>query len=177
MKEFSFHTELWLPRGRGEIFLFFAEARNLELITPPWLKFEVLTHAPIAIRAGAIIDYCIRVHGIPVRWRTEIVEWNPPHRFVDVQVRGPYTLWHHTHTFEESDGGTLCLDDVRYRPRGGTLTNWLFVRRDVRKIFAFRSERLRQVFPSSVSRSKVQVEGSQGGQTKCESAANHSHID
>ena len=147
MREFTFHTELWLPRDRDEVFPFFAEARNLEAITPPWLNFEVLTPAPVAMRAGALIDYRIRVHGIPIRWRTEIVEWNAPHRFVDVQLRGPYTLWHHTHTFEERGGGTLCLDDVRYRPRGGALTNWLFVRRDVKNIFAFRSERLAQMFP------------------------------
>ena len=91
MREFTFHTELWLPRGRDEVFPFFAEARNLEAITPPWLNFEVLTPAPVAMRAGALIDYRIRVHGIPIRWRTEIVEWNAPRRFVDVQLRGPYT--------------------------------------------------------------------------------------
>ena len=90
MKEFTLHTELWLPRPRDEIFPFFAEARNLEAITPPWLKFEVLTPAPIQMRPGALIDYRIRVHGFPIRWRTEIAEWDPPHRFVDVQLRGPY---------------------------------------------------------------------------------------
>ena len=146
LKEFKFHAELWLPRSREEIFPFFAEAQNLESITPPWLNFEVLTPAPSAIHAGTLIDYRIRVHGIPSRWRTEIVEWHAPHRFVDVQLRGPYTLWHHTHTFEERDGGTLCLDDVRYRPPGGTVMNWLFVRRDVERIFAFRSKRLAQIF-------------------------------
>jgi len=98
------------------------------------------------MRAGTLIEYRIRFHGIPIRWRTEIVEWDAPHRFVDVQLRGPYTLWHHTHTFEDRGGGTLCLDDVRYRPCGGALTNWLFVRRDVERIFAFRSERLAQTF-------------------------------
>jgi len=146
MKEFTFHAELWLPCRRDEIFSFFADARNLEAITPSWLNFEVLTPAPIAMRVGALIDYRIRVHGIPIRWRTEIAEWNAPQRFVDAQLRGPYTLWHHTHTFDERNGGTLCLDDVRYRPRGGALTNWLFVRRDVENIFAFRSKRLAQMF-------------------------------
>ena len=82
------------------------------------------------------------MHGIPIRWRTEIAEWNPPHRFVDVQLRGPYTLWHHTHTFEDRDGGTLCLDHVRYRPRGGAWIHWLFVRRDVERIFQYRQQRL-----------------------------------
>ncbi len=146
MKEFTLHAELWLPRPRDEVFAFFADAHNLQTLTPPWLKFDVLTPAPIAMRPGALIDYRIRVHGLPIRWRTEITAWNPPHHFVDVQLRGPYTLWHHTHTFEEQDGGTLCLDDVRYRPRGGALVNWLFVRRDVERIFTFRQEQLRKTF-------------------------------
>ena len=149
MTEFKFETELWLPRSRGGVFPFFAEARNLETITPPWLKFEVLTPAPIAMHPGALIDYRIRVHGLPIRWRTEILEWNPPHQFVDVQIRGPYQLWHHTHIFAERDGGTLCLDRVRYCPRGGALINWLFVRRDVEKIFAYRQKRLREIFNST----------------------------
>lgn len=148
MNEFTLRFELWLPRPRNEIFPFFAEARNLETLTPSWLKFEVLTPAPIEMRPGALIDYRIRVHGIPIRWRTEISEWQAPHRFVDRQLKGPYTLWHHTHTFEERDGGTLCLDDVRYRPRGGALVNWLFVRRDVDRIFRFRQQRLRELFGS-----------------------------
>ena len=150
MKEYTLHAEQLLPRPRDEVFSFFADARNLETLTPPWLKFAVLTPAPIQMRPGALIDYRIRVHGLPIRWRTEITEWNPPHRFVDVQLRGPYTLWHHTHTFEERDGGTLCRDDVRYRPRGGALVNWLFVRPDVERIFAFRQERLRALFPREV---------------------------
>ena len=145
MREFRLETELWLPRPRAEVFSFFAEARNLETITPPWLRFEVLTPPPIVLRVGALIDYRIRVHGIPIRWRTEIAEWQPPLRFVDLQLRGPYTLWHHTHTFEERAGGTLCGDVVRYRPRGGALVNWLFVRRDVERIFDFRRQRLQQL--------------------------------
>ncbi len=146
MKECTLHTELWLPRPRDEVFPFFAEARNLETITPPWLRFEVLTPAPIVMRPGTIIDYRIRVHGVPIRWRTEIAEWQPPHRFVDVQLRGPYILWHHTHTFEERDGGTLCGDQVRYWPRGGALMNWLFVRRDVERIFRYRQQRMKEMF-------------------------------
>jgi ligand-binding SRPBCC domain-containing protein len=118
----------------------------LETITPPWLKFEVLTPAPILLRRGTLIDYRIRVHGIQVSWRTEIAEWDPPRQFVDVQLSGPYTLWHHTHTFEEREGGTLCADHVRHRPRGGALMNWLFVRRDVERIFHYREQRLRAVF-------------------------------
>ncbi len=153
MKEYTLLTELWLPRPRDAVFPFFGEARNLETLTPPWLQFEVLTPAPIAMQAGTLIDYRIRVHGLAIRWRTEIAEWDPPHRFVDVQQRGPYTLWHHTHSFEERDGGTLCRDRVRYRPRGGTLIHWLFVRRDVASIFQYREQRLRKIFHSTAQKS------------------------
>jgi ligand-binding SRPBCC domain-containing protein len=146
MKEFTLQAELWLPRPITEIFPFFAKASNLEELTPPWLKFEVVTPEPIVMRQGALIDYRIRVHGLPIRWRTEILEWDPPHRFVDVQLKGPYTLWHHTHAFDERDGGTLCRDAVRYRPFGGALIHALFVRRDVERIFAFRRERLLELF-------------------------------
>ena len=146
MKEFLFHAQLWLPRLRAEVFSFFADAHNLEAITPPWLKFEVFTPRPIAMRPGTLIDYRIRIHGVPVRWRTEITGWQPPYQFVDEQLRGPYTLWHHTHTFEECDGGTICTDQVRYYPRGGALMNKLFVRRDVEKIFDYRRQRLLEIF-------------------------------
>ena len=147
MKEFTLHAELLLPhRQRDEVFSFFADAHNLQTITPPWLKFEVLTPAPIIMRSGALIDYRITIYGFPIRWRTEITEWDPPRRFVDVQLSGPYTLWHHTHTFEESDGGTLCRDLVRYRPRGGALVHRLFVRHDIDRIFRHREQRLRDLF-------------------------------
>jgi ligand-binding SRPBCC domain-containing protein len=149
MSEFNFSAELWLPRPITDIFPFFSEARNLQELTPPWLNFQVLTPDPIVMRPGALIDYRIRIHGLPIPWRTEIKEWNPPHRFVDVQLWGPYTLWHHTHTFTEEEKGTLCRDDVRYRPRGGALMNWLFVRRDVERIFHYRQKRLLEIFPPS----------------------------
>lgn len=163
MKEYTLTRELWLPRPRDEVFPFFAEARNLEVLTPSWLQFEVLTPAPIEMRPGTLIDYRIRVHGVPIRWRTEIAEWRPPRRFVDVQVRGPYILWHHTHTFEERDGGTLCRDLVRYYPRGGALVNWLFVRRDVERIFAYRARRMTELFPAPA--------GSGSGSAEAPSAA------
>ena len=153
MKEFIFEAETYLARARSEVFPFFAEARNLQTLTPPWLKFEVLTPSPIILRPGALIDSRITVHGLPIRWRTEITEWDPPHRFVDVQLSGPYTLWHHTHTFEERDGGTVCADRVRYRPRGGALIHWLFVRRDVQRIFQYRQQRLNELFGSVVNKS------------------------
>jgi ligand-binding SRPBCC domain-containing protein len=146
MREFSLNVELRLPRPLDEVFPFFSEARNLEIITPPWVQFQVLTPAPIVMRAGTLIDYRIRVHGIPIPWRTEITVWEPPHRFVDVQLWGPYRLWHHTHTFIEDRGETICRDEVRYHPIGGSLMNWLFVRGDVERIFAYRQKRLTEIF-------------------------------
>jgi len=145
MREFSFRSELWLLRPRNKVFAFFGDARNLQAITPTWVNFEILTPMPIEIRAGAVIDYRLRIRGFPIRWRTEITVWEPSSRFVDEQKRGPYRQWIHEHTFVDQNGGTLCRDHVRYAVWGGALINWLFVRRDVERIFAFRGERLRQL--------------------------------
>lgn len=138
------------------VFPFFADAHNLEELTPSMLGFEVLTPAPIAMGSGCLIDYRLRVRGIPIRWRTEILDWDPPRGFVDTQLRGPYRLWHHTHRFEPIDEGrrTRCTDIVRYRPRGwvlAPLVNRLFVQRDVEQIFRYRFEQLERIFPSSPS--------------------------
>ena len=141
-----FETELWLPVPREKVFPFFADARNLELLTPPWLKFQVLTPGPIEMRVGAVIDYQLRVHRLPVCWRTEITGWDPPYSFNDEQRRGPYRRWSHTHTFTEHDGGTLCRDEVVYAVPGGAVVNWLLVRRDVKKIFAYRAQALQKHF-------------------------------
>ena len=141
-----FETELWLPVPREKVFPFFADAKNLEIITPPWLNFHVLTPGKIEMRAGAIIDYQLHIHGFPVCWRTEITGWNPPFNFRDEQRRGPYWLWQHTHTFEEKNSGTQCFDRVEYAVPGGALINKLFVRRDVEKIFAYRAAALKKHF-------------------------------
>lgn len=131
-----------LPGSPDEVFGFFADALNLEAITPAWLSFRVVTPGPIEMRAGALIEYRLKLHGVPVRWLTRIEEWEPGKRFVDVQVRGPYRLWHHTHKFEpDGRGGTLVRDTVRYAlplgPLGG-LAHRLFVARDLRRIFDHR---------------------------------------
>ena len=146
MNVFIFETELWLPRPRTEVFDFFADAHNLQILTPDFLNFEILTPRPIPMYAGALIDYRLRVHGIPVRWRTKITTWEPPLRFVDEQIRGPYRQWIHEHWFVEKDGGTLCNDEVRYAVWGGAVLNRLFVRRDVRAIFEFRRKKLLEMF-------------------------------
>lgn len=143
---FMLEAELWLPRQRDEVFAFFADAFNLETITPPWLKFEVLTSRPLEMRAGLRIDYRLRLRGIPLRWQSEISAWDPPYRFVDEQRRGPYRVWIHEHRFEERDGGTLATDSVRYRTIGGRLVNNLFVRRDLAKIFRYRQAKLQELF-------------------------------
>lgn len=150
MREFTLHAEVYLPRSIDEVFAFFADAGNLAIITPPWLKFQLLTPGTVKMQPGTLIDYRIRVHGFPIRWRTEITEWEPPHRFVDIQLRGPYSLWNHTHTFEERSGGTLCSDYVRYRPRGGTFIHWLFVERDVKQVFQYRQRRLKELFVGAI---------------------------
>ena len=146
MRIFHFRSRFWLPRPRIEIFEFFSNALNLEHITPPWLQFHVLTPQPIQMREGAEIAYRLKIRGIPVRWRTRIAVWDPPHRFIDEQFRGPYRLWIHEHSFTEVSGGTNCDDHVRYATVGGTLINKLFVERDVRQIFAYRSARLQEIF-------------------------------
>lgn len=131
-----------LPVERA--FEFYADALNLEAITPPWLGFEVTTPAPIEMRAGTLLDYRLKLHRLPVRWRTRIELWERPRRFVDVQLSGPYSLWEHTHEFEPvGEGATLLRDRVRYAlPLGplGELAHRLFVRRDVERIFDFRRE-------------------------------------
>lgn len=144
----EFTTELWLPLPPEQVFPFFGDAANLDAITPPWVNFRILTPLPIVMRAGTLIDYQLRVHGFPLHWRTRINAWQPPHRFVDEQLRGPYRQWIHEHTFEPRNGGTLARDRVRYAVPLDFLTHRLFVRRDLERIFAFRQEALRRRFGS-----------------------------
>ncbi len=140
-----------LPAPPEVAFAYFAEALNLEEITPPWLGFRVVTPAPIEMREGALIDYRLRLHGVPVRWRTRIEAWEPGRRFVDAQLSGPYRLWHHTHTFEPSGRGTLMRDVVRYAlPLGpiGELARRALVARDLERIFDFRAHAVAAAFTS-----------------------------
>ncbi|MBN1513991.1 MAG: SRPBCC family protein [Phycisphaerae bacterium] len=143
---FCLESELWLPRPRAEVFPFFANAFNLEMLTPPFLNFRVLTPGPIEMRAGARIDYRLRLHGLPLQWQSEITVWDPPRRFVDEQRRGPYRRWVHEHRFEDRQGGTQVFDSVHYDVYGGPLIERLLVRRDVQNIFAYRHRRLLEIF-------------------------------
>lgn len=138
-----------MPVARDELFAFFSDAFQLERITPPWLGFRVTTPAPIEIQTGTLIDYRLRLRGIPIRWRTEISTWDPPYSFTDRQLKGPYSLWEHFHTFEEVDGGTLVSDEVNYRVIGGAIVHSLFVKNDLLKIFAFRRQRMIELFVNS----------------------------
>ena len=144
----EFQCEIWLPLPPEELFPFFSDAANLDAITPKWLHFRIATPQPVEMREGALIDYKLRVHGLPLRWRTLIREWNPPHHFVDEQLRGPYRQWIHRHTFEPQNGGTLARDIVHYAVPFDLIAHPLFVRPDIEKIFAYRQEALRKRFGS-----------------------------
>jgi len=146
-------SEQRLPGTPAEVFPFFADARNLEAITPSWLSFRVTTPLPVEMRAGALIEYRLRLHGIPIAWLTRIEEWLPGVRFVDQQLAGPYRLWHHTHEFEpDGQGGTVMRDTVRYALPGGplgALPHALFVRRELATIFDYRARRVPALLAAS----------------------------
>jgi len=140
---------LLIPKKREEVFAFFADAFNLERITPAFLQFHILTAAPIAMRAGTLIEYELRLYGVKFRWKTRIEEFDPPRGFVDAQLKGPYQRWVHRHTFEEAPGGTLMRDHVEYALGLGPLgavAHALFVRRSVERIFEFRNEAIGRIF-------------------------------
>lgn len=148
----GFHTlrrEQWIPRPLDEVFPFFADARNLQELTPPWLHFRILSPGSDAVTQGTLIRYRLLVRGIPIRWTTLIREWRPPHLFVDIQQSGPYRLWHHTHRFEAHGERTKMIDVVRYAlPLGilGQIAHTLAVRNDVHRIFDYRRERIHHLF-------------------------------
>jgi hypothetical protein len=144
-------TRLAHPLDR--VFDFFSRAENLEAITPPWLGFRILTPPPIEMREGTAIEYAIKLRGFPMRWVSRIEQWDPPHQFVDVQVRGPYRLWEHTHRFVAVEDGVEMTDTVRYSlPLGllGVAINYLLVARDLRSIFDYRASRIQRLISAAV---------------------------
>jgi ligand-binding SRPBCC domain-containing protein len=148
MKSLVLQREQWIPRPLVDVFAFFSDAKNLGVITPPWLGFQILIPEPIVMRSGAKIVYMLRWHGFPVRWVTEITRWDPPTRFDDVQLKGPYSLWHHSHSFQPIDGGTLIGDTVRYAlPFGllGRLAHACVVKAELNTIFDYRAEKVSEL--------------------------------
>ena len=140
-------TVTTLPLSVDEAFAFFANAENLERITPPELAFRIITPTPIAMGEGTIIDYRLQLFGVPFGWRTRIVEWQPNHRFVDDQIRGPYSRWRHLHTFVACESGTRMTDRVEYRlplEPAGSLALPL-VRRQLDRIFRYRANTIRRL--------------------------------
>ncbi|BDU75811.1 SRPBCC family protein [Mesoterricola sediminis] len=149
MREEIFISRQDIARPRAEVFAFFSDPANLERLTPPWLRFRVLTPGPLPRGEGAVFDYRLSVRGLPLRWRTLIETWEEGSRFVDRQLVGPYALWHHTHRFQDlPGGGTRIEDQVRYKIGWGLLgriVTALWVRRDIDRIFAYRREAIARI--------------------------------
>jgi len=154
MQEYQLVREQHIPASLETVFRFFTDAANLDYLTPPWLHFRIKTPLPITMQTGTLIDYTIRWRLVPVRWRTENLDWSPPFQFVDQQIRGPYRLWHHTHTFQENKSGTFMTDTVRYAlPFGwlGRLSHAAVVHRDLQAIFDYRYQKIAERFGHTVA--------------------------
>jgi ligand-binding SRPBCC domain-containing protein len=148
LSERLLEREQFLPYPADAVFEPFSRAENLQAITPPWLHFGITSELPGEMREGTLIEYRLRFHGVPVRWRTEIEVWEPPHRFVDLALKSPFALWHHTHEFERVEGGTVARDRVRYRVGFGPLgevAHALLVGRDLERIFDYRREAIERL--------------------------------
>jgi ligand-binding SRPBCC domain-containing protein len=144
--DYTLQREITVPQPLPVVFEFFSKAQNLEILTPPWLRFQILTPQPIMMRPGATIAYQLRVRGIPLRWLTEIERWDPPYEFIDIQIKGPYKFWRHTHRFRELESGTRIADIVDYTlPFGvlGRMVHHLQVAKDLAMIFDYREQRVR----------------------------------
>jgi ligand-binding SRPBCC domain-containing protein len=139
----TLHRETIVPRSLDETFAFFADASNLQRLTPPWLNFTILTPMPLTMRVGVEIAYRIRLYGVPLPWTSRIDVWEPGVRFIDRQLLGPYRWWHHEHRFEAVSGGTRVIDHVEYAPRVAWLSGAL-VQRDLERIFSYRQSAMRQ---------------------------------
>jgi len=150
MPAYRLERSQFIPRPRHEVFAFFSDAANLARITPSFVGFRTLTPGPLVIRVGTVIDYQIRLYGFPIRWRTLIESFKPGVVFTDIQLRGPYRMWHHRHTFADAPGGTRMDDAIDYElPLGpmGALARRLFVARSLQRIFDFRAQCIAAIFP------------------------------
>ena len=155
LKIYELRRQITIPAPVEEVFSFFCTAENLNLITPPWLYFKILTPLPIKMEKNALIDYSIKLLGWRMTWNTEITVWQPPHRFVDRQIKGHYRVWEHTHLFEQKGEGTQMTDIVRYAVPGfvlSPLVHYFFVHPRLEKIFTFREQRMIELFTSRDTR-------------------------
>ncbi len=144
-----YETEMKVKAPVEEVFKFFSEPANLQKITPPWLKFKIITAQPIKMSAGTLIDYRLSLYGLPINWKTKITVWEPPYRFIDEQLKGPYKQWIHEHTFNAVEGGCLIRDSVQYQISGWILSpliNRFFVKRDIERIFTYRRNKIREFY-------------------------------
>jgi ligand-binding SRPBCC domain-containing protein len=149
LKIYKLQREIFIKAPQDEVFYFFSQAENLNTITPPWLHFEIWTPLPIKMAKQTRIDYSLRLLGLRFLWKTEITEWQPPHLFIDKQIKGPYRHWEHTHRFERKDQGTVMQDIVRYAVPGFVLAplgHFFLVRPRLEKIFSYREEALLRIF-------------------------------
>ncbi|HRK62447.1 MAG TPA: SRPBCC family protein [Candidatus Omnitrophota bacterium] len=154
MSRSVFVSEQFLPYSSERVFDFFKKPENLDQVTPSNLGFKILTPSPIPMAKGTVIDYTIRLYGVPMKWQTTITDYDPPHSFTDTQVRGPYKTWIHTHHFISKDGGTLMKDEVQYEVPFGFLGDFirsLFVRREVEKIFDYRKQVIAGLFEKGIA--------------------------
>lgn len=140
----------WVPRPLEEVFRFFSQPENLQTLTPSHVRFQLLSDTPVDMREGLELSYKLRVKGIPIRWTSRITVWDPPHAFADIQLKGPYRTWDHTHTFERDGSGTRVVDEVHYSAPGFRWMERHLVRPDIRKIFAFRHHTLETLFQDAV---------------------------
>ena len=145
--DYNFKTQTIIPKNRDRVFSFFSKAENLEILTPKWLNFKIITPLPIEMKEGTLIDYKLKFFGIPFHWQTQITIWDPPNRFVDEQIKGPYSKWIHEHVFAAEGDQTLMRDHVVYAiPVFSSLLNQLFIRKNVERIFKYRQEQITGVF-------------------------------
>lgn len=144
-----------INRPIEEVFAFFSKAENLNLLTPEKLHFKILTPLPIKMEKNTLIDYKIRLGGVTFKWRTEITEWEPPHRFVDVQLKGPYKIWIHEHSFKANGESTIMTDTVNYLSKGWfmePLIHKLFVKKRLEEILDYRENKLKLIFKDDNTR-------------------------
>lgn len=149
MKDYVLQKTTIINKPLKEVFEFFSKAENLNKITPNEVHFKIITPLPIPMEKGTLIDYKIKLNGVPFVWKTRISEWNPPFKFADQQLVGPYSKWYHEHFFEEKDGKTIMTDKITYLSKGwiiAPLLHWLFVDKKVKQIFEYRETQLQQIF-------------------------------